>query len=118
MPSFWDSKEYTFLSSSDYLVGLEEEGRGNGQAKFLRGLQVDHQLEFHGSLDGHIGGLGSVQDLCHQDGGLPIHVGQAGSIGHETTLVRKAGEQRNRWEAMRCGEGGELPAVRIDERRG
>jgi hypothetical protein len=28
-------------SSPDYLIGLEEECRGDGQAQFLRGLQVD-----------------------------------------------------------------------------
>ena len=34
----------------DDLVRLEEEGRGDGQAKFPRGLHVDDQLKFHGRL--------------------------------------------------------------------
>src|SRR5919109_1710012 len=73
-PSY-SSRVSTLRSSSDHLIGLEEESRGNGQAKFLRGLQVDHQLEFRGPLDGHVGRTGAVQDLRHQHGSLPIHVG-------------------------------------------
>jgi hypothetical protein len=36
--------------SADHLVGLEEQRRGNGQAKHFRGLEVDDQLEFGGLL--------------------------------------------------------------------
>jgi hypothetical protein len=48
-------------SSPDYLIGLEEERRGDGQAQLLRGLQVDHQLEFYGPLDGQVGRLGTFE---------------------------------------------------------
>src|SRR5215831_17881097 len=83
-------------SSPDYLIGLEKDGWGDGQAEGLRGLQVDHQLEFRGPLDGQVGRLGAVQDLRHQTGCLPEHVGHVWPIGHEALLARKAGEERNR----------------------
>jgi hypothetical protein len=36
--------------SAEHLVGLEEQRRGNGQAKLLRGLEVDDQLACGGLL--------------------------------------------------------------------
>ena len=41
----WVSVSSWLTSSPDYLIGLKEERRGDGQAQFLRGLQVDDQLE-------------------------------------------------------------------------
>ena len=38
------------LGSAEHLVGLEEQRRGNGQAKLLRGLEVDDQLACGGLL--------------------------------------------------------------------
>src|SRR5262249_57985066 len=98
-------------SSPDYLIGLEEERRGDGQAQFLRGLQVDDQLELHGPLDGQVGRLGAVEDLRHQTGFLPEYVGQVWPIGHEATVSCKAGDVRNGREVMRHGEGSEVLAV-------
>jgi hypothetical protein len=34
-------------NSSNHLVGLEKEGRGDRQAEGLGGLEVDHQLKLH-----------------------------------------------------------------------
>src|SRR5215471_3743254 len=76
-------------SSPDDLIGLEEERRGDGQAQFLCGLQVDDQLEFRGPLNGQVGRRGAVQDLHHQTGCLPVKVGQVWPIGHEAFPARK-----------------------------
>ena len=69
-----------------------------------------------GPLDGQVGRLGAVQDLRHQTGCLPEIVGQVWPIGHEALPARKAGKQRNRREAMRHGQSGEVLAVIADVR--
>src|SRR5262245_20301343 len=46
--------------SPDHLVRLQENGRRNGEAQCLRGLQVDDQLELHGPLDGQLARLRAV----------------------------------------------------------
>ena len=48
---------------ADHLVGLEEQGRGNAQAQFLRGLEVDDQLKLHGLLHGQVRRLRPAQEL-------------------------------------------------------
>jgi hypothetical protein len=57
--------------SADDLVGLEEEGRGNGQAQRLGGLQVDDQLEGRELLHREVGGLRAFQDSIHIVGPIP-----------------------------------------------
>src|SRR5213083_2565780 len=41
----------------DHLIRLEEERRRDGQAKGLRGLEVDRQLKLAGPLHRQVGGL-------------------------------------------------------------
>jgi hypothetical protein len=57
--------------STDDLVGLEEERRGDGQAQVLRGLEVDGELEFRGLLHRQIGRLGALEDSVHIVGHAP-----------------------------------------------
>ena len=47
-------------SSADHLIRLEEERRGHRQAKFLRGFEVDDQLELHGLLYREVGRFHSL----------------------------------------------------------
>jgi hypothetical protein len=59
----------------DYLGGLEEEGRGNGEAQGLGGLEVDDQLERGGLF--HQEPLGRKQvDHVHDRDGCPLMSGQ------------------------------------------
>jgi hypothetical protein len=44
---------------------LEEEGWGNGQAKFLRSLQVDDQLDCRGLFDREVGRLGAFEQVIY-----------------------------------------------------
>ena len=45
------------VSLLDHLVGAGEQRRRNVDAKRLRGLEIDHQLELGRLLDRQIGGL-------------------------------------------------------------
>jgi hypothetical protein len=49
--------------SADHLGRLEEERRGDGEAQFFGGLEVEDQLELGGLLHGQVSGLGTLQDL-------------------------------------------------------
>ena len=58
----------------DHLVRLEEEHRGDREAKRLCGLEVDDELELHGLLDGQVRGLGALQNLVHIGSGAPVEL--------------------------------------------
>jgi hypothetical protein len=61
--------------SADDLVRLEEEGRGNGEAQGLGGLEVDDQLERGGLF--HQEPLGRKQvDHVYDRDGCPLMSGQ------------------------------------------
>ena len=49
----------------DDLIRPDQQRLRNRQAQQLGGLQIDHQLELGGLLDGEIGGFGILQDLVH-----------------------------------------------------
>jgi hypothetical protein len=59
------------ISSANHLVRLEEEGRGDSEAKGFGGLEVDDQLELHWPFDGQRGGVGAFEDFVHVDGSTP-----------------------------------------------
>src|SRR6516162_9905135 len=99
-------------SSPDYLIGLEEERRGDGQAQFLRGLQVDDQLELHGLLHGQVGGLGTLQDLIHIPGYALELVRTAHPIADEAARLHKWPDAVHGRQAARGRELDEPPAVR------
>ena len=54
----------------DYLIRPRQQRRRDRQAEGLGGLEVDHQLELRGLLDGQIGGLGALEDLVDIDCGM------------------------------------------------
>src|SRR4030095_3861592 len=60
------------------VVCSHEDRLRDRQAQRLRGLEIDHQLEFGRLLDGELRGLGPLEDLVHIDRGAPEvcwHVG-------------------------------------------
>src|SRR5439155_9046916 len=52
--------------------GAGEDRWGDGETEHLGGLEIDDQLEPRGLLDGQIGRLGAIQDLCGVDSNLMI----------------------------------------------
>ena len=51
------------------------------QPERLRGLEIDHKLEFGRLLDGEIGWLRAIEDLVHVGGGAPRSGGAAQRVG-------------------------------------
>src|SRR5437762_645144 len=56
-----------FARLPNHLIRLEEEGRGEGEAERLGGLEVDNQLELMGALHRQVGRCGAFQDFVHKD---------------------------------------------------
>src|SRR5262249_13019994 len=69
----------------DHLVSDGEHARRNSEAKRLGGLEIDHQVQFRGLQYGQIGRFRTLEDFSGVDANLPISVGQAGAITHQTT---------------------------------
>src|SRR5215467_6092046 len=76
------------------LVRAQEDRLRNGEAEFLRGFQVDAEVELDRLLHRKLARLRALQDLVDVSRGAPDHVGR----------VRAEGEQRTgRGEAIGWG---------------
>src|SRR4030095_30247 len=75
--------------SLDKLIRAHEKGLGNRHAESVSCLHVDDQLEPSRLFHGQVGGLGAFQDLVHETGGAPEHVGNVRSVRHETSSICK-----------------------------
>ena len=52
----------------DHRVRLEEDREWNGEAQFLRGLEVDHHDQLRRDLYRQVTRRGAVQDFVHERG--------------------------------------------------
>src|ERR1700730_1328857 len=76
-------------ASFNHLVGSGEQCRRHGEAKCLRGLEIDDQFEFRRLLDRQLGWLCSFQDLVGVDRGSTIQVEYIRPVGNEATEFHK-----------------------------
>src|SRR5262245_33839459 len=74
------------VSLFDNLIGAGKQRRGHFEAKRLRGLEVDRQLEPGRPLDGKIGGLGALEDAIRIKRRAPERFLQIRSVGHQPAL--------------------------------
>jgi hypothetical protein len=51
--------------SADDSIGSGQDVRRDRQADLLRGLEIDHQFELGGLLDGKVGGLCAFENFIH-----------------------------------------------------
>jgi hypothetical protein len=86
--------------SAHHLVRLVEEQRGNAQTQFLRGLEVDDQLEPHGPHDRQIGRLDPLENADRVEAGLPIRVRDAAAIAHEAASGDEFPEIVDHWQRL------------------
>jgi hypothetical protein len=64
----------------DDLVGADEQRRRHVEAERLGGLQVDHQLEFHGRLHGQARGRVALEDAIDVAGGAAEQIERVGTV--------------------------------------
>src|SRR5262249_29710332 len=57
-------------SLPDHLIRLEQDLGGYRETKGLGSLEVDHELNLHGALDGQVPRLGALENFVHVHGSL------------------------------------------------
>src|SRR5262249_27891412 len=67
----------------DYLIRSQQQRWRDGEAERLGRLEVDHELELRGLLDGQIGRLRALENLIDVGGGAPPDIRQARAVRHE-----------------------------------
>src|SRR5215470_13199175 len=70
------------------LIRPRQHRRRDGQAERLGGLEVDDELELGRLLDREIGGLGTLEDLCHIGSGASIEISEIRAVAHEGACLR------------------------------
>src|ERR1700682_317366 len=73
----------------DDLIRAQQQRLRDRDPERLRGLEVDHQFELRGLLDGNVAGLGASQDLVDMCSGTAEHVRKTRSVGDEPPGVDK-----------------------------
>jgi hypothetical protein len=86
---------------SDYLVGGGEQVLRKGYPQRLRGLEIDHHLEFGGLFDWQVCGFDASRDTIDIARGKPERAGDASPIGHQTASIdpfaEAAGSRVHSW---------------------
>src|SRR5947207_7872718 len=82
------------------LIGAGEQRRRYRDAKRLRGIQVNDQLEAGGLLDRKIARLSALQNLVHHFGGLSTLAGQTGPVGHQPSSDHVLAKRIDNWKPV------------------
>src|SRR5215831_10285355 len=91
-------------TSLDDLIRACQQRRGDREAEHCGGLEVDHQLELGGLLDGKVGRLAALQDAVDVGGGTSEHLSHARPVGHQATPPRELPEPIHRRKVAGSGE--------------
>src|SRR5215831_7117150 len=101
----------------DHLICPREQRGRDGQAKGLRSLHVDDQLELGRLLDRKISWLGASENLVQIDGSSSRHLREIDSIAHETTLLNVQVVLIDCDDPMRGRKIDDVPSMREHKRR-
>jgi hypothetical protein len=100
----------------DHLVGAAEECQRHTDAKRLRGLEVDAQLDLGGLLDRQVGRLFAFEDAGDITAGEAISVGEIGAVADQAAGHDEIAARADRWHAVADRQCGELSTVAGEER--
>ena len=94
------SRRGTAQASFDHLVGTQQECLGYRQPERLGGLQIDDEIELHGLLHRHVGGLCATQDLVDEVGGAAEQVGEICAVGYQPACIDELPEAEDRRDPL------------------
>src|SRR5262245_26955940 len=98
----------------DYLVGHCKQCGRHLETECPGGLEVDHQLELRGLLDGQVSGLGALEDLVHVDSGTPKHISTVRSIGHKAPGIDKPPPKVHGRQPVLCRQVHEASSLKCE----
>src|SRR5262247_4463224 len=105
------------ILSFDELIRPPQQRLRNGQAKRLRRLDVDHEIELLRQLDWQVRRLRAVQDLPDVNAAAAEGLTHVRPIGQQAAGFRKLGEERDGRQPFLASEAGDARPVMVDERR-
>src|SRR5262249_54197047 len=59
----------------------------NREAEYLRGLEIDHELELRRLFDRKLGGLGTFEDLVRVNGSASVKIDHLWAIRHQAASL-------------------------------
>src|SRR5262245_52352158 len=71
----------------DHLVRALSQRRRDRDPEPLGRLEIQHQRQIGGLLDGEVAGLGAPEDAVHVDRAASVHIDEVRPIGHEAPGV-------------------------------
>src|ERR1700747_3417800 len=86
--------------SFDHLVGDGEQRRRNREAERLRGLEVDHQLEFRGLHHRKVSRLLALENPPDINANLSIGIDETGAVAHQAARCGKVAPNVQRGNRM------------------
>ena len=101
--------------SFEYLIGSQDERRGNRQAYGLGRPVVDHQLERCWLLDRKVTWFRALQDLVHVSGGTPSQIREVWTVRHEAPSLDVYPSRMYRGQPARGHRVDEARTVRHEE---
>jgi hypothetical protein len=99
----------------DHLVGAREQYPGHCQAKRLRSLEIDDQLELGRVLHRHVGRLLALEDAAHRLADLAVQSREAGPIAHQAASFDIFAPGVTRGQRMARRERDQLSAPGVEE---
>src|SRR5262245_66674656 len=101
--------------SFDHLVGAGEQGGWDLDPERLGGLQVDHELELGGLLDGQIGRLFAFQNSTSIHSRQPIQFREATTVADEAARCGELATLVDRRQRIFQGERSEMSSAGIEK---
>ena len=86
------------------------------EAKHLRGLEVDHELELGRLHDRQVGWLLALENTPGVEADLAIGVGDAGPVAHQTASHGELAPFVDRGNGVACGQRDDLVALVVEVR--
>src|SRR6266581_4638572 len=101
-------------ASFDHLVGAGEQRRRYLQPNCSRGLEIDHEFELCGLLNGQVSRLGALQNLVDVRRGTSVLVRQIRPVGHEATGVNELLVSMNHRKSLPRSQFNDLLSMRCE----